>query len=68
MRAEQRGHQLAQLRKNLGLPQAQVATGQGRVSAELKCVIIVCTIASRCIRMAGGPGAGPPAILTARSC
>jgi predicted XRE-type DNA-binding protein len=29
MRAEQRGHQLAQLRKNTGLTQAQVATVMG---------------------------------------
>jgi predicted XRE-type DNA-binding protein len=29
MRAEQRGHQLAQLRKNTELPQAQVATVSG---------------------------------------
>ena len=29
MRAEQRGYQLAQLRKNTGLPQAQLATMMG---------------------------------------
>ncbi len=35
MRAEQRGHQLAQLRRNVGLTQAQVATMMGVTQARV---------------------------------